>query len=166
VTGRAASKVEKKVDRKGLENRSGRSRLALMLGRDAKTDLLKSVPLFAQCSKKELAQLALVADEIDVDEGAVLTREGDRGREFFVLVEGAAEVRRKGRKVNTMSSGDFFGEIALVSERPRTATVTTTSPAQLVVVTDRSFRDLMRKQPSIQLKVLVALADRLPPEAF
>jgi CRP-like cAMP-binding protein len=138
----------------------------VMLGRDAKTDLLKRVPLFAQCSKKELAQLALVVDEVDVDEGAVLTREGDRGREFFVLVEGGAEVRRKGRKVNTMSSGDFFGEIALVSERPRTATVTTTSPAQLVVITDRAFREVMRKQPSIQLKVLSALADRLPPEAF
>ncbi len=137
-----------------------------MLRRDVKITLLKRVPLFAQCSKKELEQLALVADEIDVKEGTVLTSEGDRGREFFVLVEGTADVRRKGRKVNTMGAGDFFGEIALVSERPRTATVTATSPVRLLVVTDRAFRDLMRNLPSIQLKVLATLADRLPADAF
>jgi CRP-like cAMP-binding protein len=131
-----------------------------------KIALLKRVPLFAQCSKKELEQLALVADEIDVREGTVLTSEGDRGREFFVLVEGTADVRRKGRKVNTMGTGDFFGEIALVSERPRTATVTATSPVRLLVVTDRAFRALMRNLPSIQLKVLATLADRLPADAF
>jgi CRP/FNR family transcriptional regulator, cyclic AMP receptor protein len=137
-----------------------------VLRRDAKITLLKRVPLFAQCSKKELEQLALVADEIDVREGTVLTSEGDRGREFFVLVEGTADVRRKGRKVNTMGAGDFFGEIALVSERPRTATVTATSPVRLLVVTDRAFRALMRNLPSIQLKVLATLADRLPADAF
>ena len=132
-----------------------------MLRRDAKIELLMRVPLFAGCSKKELGEIALVADEIDVDAGKVLTREGDSGREFFVLVEGAAEVRRKGRKVGTMDAGDFFGEIALVSSRPRTATVTTTAPGRLLVVTDRAFRELMKKMPSIQLKVLTALADRL-----
>jgi CRP/FNR family transcriptional regulator, cyclic AMP receptor protein len=137
-----------------------------VLRRDVKISLLRRVPLFAQCSKKELDRLALVADELDVREGTILTTEGDRGREFFVLVEGAADVRRKGRKVNTMHAGDFFGEIALVTERPRTATVTTTSPVRLLVVTDRSFRDLMRKMPSIQLKVLSTLADRLPADAF
>ena len=132
-----------------------------MLRRDAKIELLMRVPLFAGCSKKELGEIALVADEIDVGPGKVLTREGDSGREFFVLVEGAAEVRRKGRKVRTMDAGDFFGEIALLSNRPRTATVTTTVPGSVLVVTDRAFRELMKKMPSIQLKVLTALADRL-----
>jgi CRP-like cAMP-binding protein len=137
-----------------------------VLRRDAKIDLLKRVPLFAACSKKELGHVALLADEIDVREGKVLTTEGEPGREFFVLVEGAAEVRRKGRKVNTMGRGDFFGEIALVSDRPRTATVTTTSPARLLVVTDRAFRELMKQVPSIQLKVMATLVDRLPADAF
>jgi len=132
-----------------------------MLRRDAKVELLKRVPLFAGCSKKELGEIALVADEIDFSAGKVLTREGDSGREFFVLVDGAAEVRRKGRKVRTMGSGDFFGEIALVSSRPRTATVTATAPVRLLVVTDRAFRELMQNMPSIQMKVLTALADRL-----
>jgi len=133
-----------------------------MLRRDAKIELIKRAPLFAHCSKSELGSVALVADEIDMAEGKVLTTEGDPGREFFVLIDGTAEVRRKGRKINTMSSGDFFGEIALVSNRPRTATVTATSPMRLLVVTDRAFRELMRKMPSIQSKVLAALAERVP----
>jgi CRP-like cAMP-binding protein len=137
-----------------------------VLHRDAKLELLKQVPLFAACSKRELGEIARVADEIDVRAGTVLTREGDSGREFFVLVEGEAEVRRKERKVNAMRSGDFFGEIALVSDRPRTATVTATGPSRLLVVTDRAFRELMRKMPSIQVKVLNAVVERLPPDAF
>ena len=137
-----------------------------MVHRNTKIELLKRVPLFAECSKRELAEIAHVADEIDVEGGKVLTREGDSGREFFVIVEGAADVQRKGRKVRTLGSGDFFGEIALVSKRPRTATVTTTVPGSLLVVTDRAFRELMRKVPSIQLKVLTALADRLAADAL
>src|SRR3954454_3786769 len=132
-----------------------------MLRRNAKIELLKGVPLFAHCSKKELNEVALVADEIDMPEQKTLTSEGDPGREFFVLIEGTADVRRKGRKVNAMGPGDFFGEIALVSDRPRTATVVATSPARLLVVTDRRFRRLVRKMPSIQDKVLSALAARL-----
>jgi CRP-like cAMP-binding protein len=134
-----------------------------VLHRNAKVELLKRAPLFAGCSKKELDRVARVADEIDLSEGKVLTREGERGREFFVLIDGTADVHRNGRKINTMGSGDFFGEIALVSDRPRTATVTATSPVRALVVTDRSFRDLIRDTPSIQLKVMETLAERLPP---
>jgi CRP-like cAMP-binding protein len=137
-----------------------------VLRRNAKIEILKTVPLLSQCSKKELDQVALVADELDVREGTVLTKEGDSGREFFLLVEGAAEVRRNGRRVNTMQAGDFFGEIALVSDRPRTATVTMTSSGRVLVLTDRAFRELMRTMPSIQPKVMAALADRLPADAF
>jgi CRP/FNR family transcriptional regulator, cyclic AMP receptor protein len=133
-----------------------------VLRRDAKIELLKRAPLFAHCSRKELGQVALLADELDMRDGKDLTTEGEPGREFFVLIEGTADVRRKGRKVNTMNAGDFFGEIALVSDRPRTATVTATSPVRLLVVTDRAFRELMRKVPSIQTKVLATLAERLP----
>jgi CRP/FNR family transcriptional regulator, cyclic AMP receptor protein len=133
-------------------------------GRDSKSDLLKAVPLFAGCSRKELDGIARIADEIDLREGQVLTREGDRGREFFVLIEGTADVHRRGRKINTMTAGDFLGEIALVSDRPRTATVTVTSPIRALVVTDRAFRKLMRDVPSIQMKVLQAVVARLPPD--
>jgi CRP-like cAMP-binding protein len=136
-----------------------------MPSRDGKLALLKSVPLFARCSSKELKAIGMIADEIDLPEGQVLTREGDTGREFFVLIEGTADVRRKGRKVNTMHAGDFLGEIALVADRPRTATVTATSPIRALVVTDRAFKKLLRDVPSIQLKVLEAVVERLPADA-
>jgi CRP-like cAMP-binding protein len=133
------------------------------LGRNAKIDLIRGVPLFARCTRAEVAEVAAIADEIDVPEDKELTREGDRGREFFVLLEGAAAVRRGGRKVNVLGRGDFFGEIALVSRSPRTATVTTTQPSRLLVITDARFRTLLDHSPRIQLRILEALADRLAP---
>ena len=132
-----------------------------MLRKNAKVELIKRVPLFSHCSKKELGLVAQIADEIDLPEGKTLMREGDRGREFFILVEGSADVRRRNRKVNTLQNGDFFGEIALVSQRPRTATVTTSSPVRALVVTEQSFRSLLDRAPDVQRKVLQALADRV-----
>jgi CRP/FNR family cyclic AMP-dependent transcriptional regulator len=137
-----------------------------VLHRNAKADLIKRVPLFARCSKRELTEVASLADEIDVREGKELTKEGTRGREFFVLIEGTADVERKGRKINTMRAGDFFGEIALISGAPRTATVIATSPVRALVITDRAFRSLLRNSPQMQMKVLEALAERLPVETL
>ena len=135
----------------------------MRLGKNAKIDLIKRAPLFANCSKGELAEVASIADELDLPEGRRLIREGERGREFFVLLEGEAEVTRDGTPIATMKSGDFFGEIALVSDAPRTATVTATTPVRVLVVTDRAFRSLLEHSPQIQLKVLRALAERLAP---
>ena len=135
-----------------------------MLRRNEKVELIKKVPLFAHCSKRELQEVAQLADEIDLREGKEMTRQGSRGREFFVLLEGTANVVKNGRRINTLGTGDFFGEIALVSDTPRTATVTATSPVRALVVTDRSFRRLLEDSPSIQSKVLTALAERLAPE--
>jgi len=137
-----------------------------MLHRDRKIDLLKRVPLFAGCSKKELGQVARVADEIDFRAGKTLIQEGTPGREFFVLVEGTDEIRRKGRKIDTAGPGDFFGEMALLSDQPRNATVLTTSPVDALVVTARNFRMLIEDSPLIALKVMRAVADRLPPSSF
>jgi CRP/FNR family cyclic AMP-dependent transcriptional regulator len=133
----------------------------MRLRRDAKVDLISRAPLFENCSKRELREISSIADEIDLPEGKVLMREGESGREFVVLLDGSVDVTRKGRKLATRGAGDFLGEIALVSNVPRTATVTTASPVRALVVTDRAFRELMRQVPSIQLKVLEALADRV-----
>jgi CRP-like cAMP-binding protein len=135
-----------------------------MLRKDKKVELLRRAPLFARCSARQLREVAGVADELTLPEGRDLTRQGEAGREFFVLVEGTAEVQRDGRRVNTLGAGDFLGEIALISQTPRTATVRTTSPARVLVVTAREFRRLLREMPPLQLTVLEALADRLPPE--
>jgi CRP-like cAMP-binding protein len=135
-----------------------------VLRKNAKIELLRRVPLFSGCSKQELAQIAGLADEVDVPAGKALMREGERGREFVVVLEGDVEVRKGGRKLPVRGGSEFFGEIALVSDTPRTATVTTTSPVRALVITDRDFRSLLRDSPQIQLKVLTALAERLAPE--
>jgi CRP-like cAMP-binding protein len=135
-----------------------------MLRKNAKVELIKSVPLFAECSRKDLNEIAGIADEIDLREGKELTKEGRAGREFFVLIEGEADVKKGPRRVNRMGPGDFFGEIALVTRRPRTATVVATSPVRALVITDRSFRTLLERQPEIQSKVMSALAARLGPD--
>ena len=135
-----------------------------MLRKNAKIELIKRVPLFESCSKRELEEIAGIADELSLGEGRELTHEGAAGHEFIVLIDGAADVRRKGRKVNSLGGGDFLGEIALITGAPRTATVTTTAPSRLLVVTARDFKTLLRRMPSLQVKVLETLAGRLPDE--
>jgi len=137
-----------------------------MLGHNSKIDLIKRVPLFASASKSELAEIATIADEIDLPGGKTVIQEGDTGREFFVLVEGTAEVIRGGKRVASLGPGDFFGEIALIAKTPRNATITTTSPVRALVITDRAFRQLLDHSPTIAVGVLVALAERLAPTAL
>jgi CRP-like cAMP-binding protein len=138
--------------------------VALGLGRDGKEKLVSTVPLFSGLSRKELSQVASLADELDFKPGKVLIREGDPGREFFILVEGAAEISRGGKTIAKRQPGDFFGEVALMCDRPRVATVTTTEPSVALVITDRDFRTLVAKSPKIALKVLQAVGERLPPD--
>ena len=135
------------------------------LRRDAKVELLKKAPLFADCSKTELRALAKTADELDLREGPVMTREGRPGREFFVLVDGSALVTKKGKKVAELKGGDWFGEIALLTDTPRTATVTATSAVDVLVITDRRFKAVVETMPSIALKVLSSVSERLTQDA-
>ena len=137
----------------------------MRLRKDAKLELLRQVPLFAGCSKRELSDIATLADELALPEGTTLIREGKLGHEFFLLVEGDVEVRRKGRKVASLGNGTFFGEMALVSARPRNATVTASSPVRVLVVHEQAFRRLLRDSPGIQLKVMQTLADRVTENA-
>jgi CRP/FNR family transcriptional regulator, cyclic AMP receptor protein len=137
-----------------------------VLRRNQKVELIKHAPLFANCSKRELEEIAHLADEIDLNQGKEMTRQGSPGREFFVLLEGEADVAKDGRVINQLSAGDFFGEIALVSDTPRTATVTASTPVRALVITDRDFRHLLKDQPEIQSKVLAALAARLAPDVL
>ena len=135
-----------------------------MLRKNAKIELLKRVPLFERCSQRELAQIAALADELDLPAERNLTNEGTGGFEFIVLVDGAADVVRKGKVVNELGPGDFVGEIALVTGEPRTATVKTRGPSRILVMTASGFRSLMREVPSIQEKVLAAVTARIPDE--
>ncbi len=138
----------------------------MKLGKNSKVDLIRHVPLFAACSKNELAEIASIADEIDLPEGKAIIKEGESGREFIVLIEGTADVERGGRKVASIGPGDFVGEIALIAKTPRNATITTTSPVRALVITDRAFRQLLEHSPQIQIGVLTALAERLAPTSL
>jgi CRP/FNR family transcriptional regulator, cyclic AMP receptor protein len=132
-----------------------------VLRKNAKIELLKRVPLFERCSKRELSEIAMLADELDLPSARDLTKEGASGFEFIVIVEGEAEVRRGVRVVNKLGPGDFVGEIALVSGKPRTATVRTRGPARVLVLNASGFRQLMRDVPSIKDKVLEAVTARI-----
>jgi CRP-like cAMP-binding protein len=136
------------------------------LRKDAKLELLRRVPLFAGCSKRELSEISTLADELSLPAGAKLIEEGRQGHEFFVLVDGQVDVRAKGREATSLDGGSFFGEMALVSSRPRNATVIATSPVRVLVVHEQAFRRLLRDSPQIQLKVLHALADRAAENAL
>jgi CRP-like cAMP-binding protein len=137
-----------------------------MLRKNAKVELIRKAPLFSNCSKRELEEIASLADEIDFPEGKTLIKEGERGREFFVVIEGTVDVRQKGRKLKPRGGAECFGEMALILDAPRMATVTTTSPVRALVLTDRAFRSLVERSPDIQLKILRSLAERLAPETI
>ncbi len=128
---------------------------------DQKLELLKRTPLLEALGRKELEAVGMLVDEIDVPAGQVLMREGDTGREFFVLVDGNVGIDRGGTRVATLAGGDFFGEIALLAERPRTATATADGPTRLLVLGHREFHSLMDQFPAIRTCVLEALAGRI-----
>jgi len=149
----------KRIDQEGIQR-------FVRLHKNAKIDLIKRVPLFSHCTKRQLEAIASQADEIDIAEGRSLVEEGERGREFVVIIEGSADVIRKGRRINTLGSGDFVGEIALLLNTPRTATVTTTAPTRVLVLTDRAFRHVAQEMPSVHESLLKGLADRLQTDAL
>lgn len=128
---------------------------------DQKLELLKRTPLLAGMNEHDLEEVGRLADEVDVPAGKVLTKEGDPGREFFMIVDGAVRIERGGQLIRTIGPGDFFGDIALVVERPRMATATADADTQLLVVGHREFHSLMDRFPSIRICVLESIAHRL-----
>ena len=133
----------------------------MLLRADTRVELIQRVPLFELCSKRELRRIAALADERSVNSGTALITEGKPGSEFFVVVEGELEVRRKGRRIRRLGAGSFVGEIALLSQSPRTATVVAMTPLQVLVITRRDFVDLLDAMPFLWLKVARTLADRV-----
>jgi CRP-like cAMP-binding protein len=137
--------------------------VTLSLG--ARIEFLRRVPIFAGCSRAELREVALSADEVAYAEGHVLTREGQRGREFFVLVEGTARVTKDGRTLADLRTGDWLGEIAILTHSPRTASARATSPVRALVLTDQAFRRIVEATPRIALRVLASVGQRLEHDA-
>jgi CRP-like cAMP-binding protein len=131
-----------------------------LFSQNTKVEALRRVPLFAGLSKKELEQLAKQAEDMEIEQGKTLCTEGETGREFFAIVEGEAEVTRGGRAIATRGAGDFVGEIALLADVDRTATVTAKTPLRVFVLTRQAFHSLVAASPGVEQKVLLALAER------
>lgn len=122
---------------------------------------LATVPLFARCSSGDLAKIARLTDEIDVEAGRALVVEGDPGHEAFVVLEGTASISQGGVEVATVGPGAVFGEMALIDRVPRNATVTATTPMQLLVIGQREFSGLLDEAPDFRNSIMAALADRV-----
>ncbi len=129
--------------------------------KNRKTQVLSEVLLFSGCNRKELDKISSLATEVDVPAGKVLAREGTPGREFYVILEGKASVSIEGRDVATLGPGDFFGEMALLDQGPRVATVIADSPMEVAVLDPREFSTLVEEHPGVARKILKVLAQRL-----
>jgi CRP-like cAMP-binding protein len=129
--------------------------------RDDYIKYLAQVPLFSACSQDELRRLSRHTTEIPVAEGHELVKEGDPGLEFFIVVEGHAKVTRRGRKVGELGPGSFFGELAVLVDRPRNATVTALTPMEVIVLHRREFTAALEEAPRLSRKIMTGMAARL-----
>ena len=128
---------------------------------DPKLDLIASVPLFAGLNRREIEFLGKLMDDVDVPDGKVLTREGARGGEFFIVLEGSVRIERGGKELNRLGPGDFLGEIALIDQGPRTATAIADGAVRLMVLTSTGFASMLSQNPGVETKILRVLASRV-----
>lgn len=132
-----------------------------MASKSAQLEHLRGVPLFAGCSKRELAAIQRVGDEITMADGTVIIDQGQFGREAFVVLDGSVIVKRNGRKVATLGRGDVVGELSLLDHGPRTASAICVGDCSLFVLEQRHFRGLLEEHPMVAMKLLTALAERI-----
>ncbi|HMK99509.1 MAG TPA: cyclic nucleotide-binding domain-containing protein [Acidimicrobiales bacterium] len=130
-------------------------------GRARKMELLASMAMFSACSRRELGQVAAVAVQGELPEGAVLTRQGQKGGLAYVIGQGEAEVVRDGRRLASLGPGDVVGELSLIDGEPRSATVRALTPLQVLEINADDLRRLLRKAPGVRRKLLEALSERL-----
>jgi CRP/FNR family transcriptional regulator, cyclic AMP receptor protein len=121
---------------------------------------LKAIPLFAGLSRKERRALAPRADEVELEQGRVIVREGEWAYEFFAIEDGTAEVRRGEQLLAELGPGDFFGEMGLVGDTRRNANVIASSPLKVVVMTAQAFRQTSRELPDVAAKIRAAIEER------
>jgi CRP-like cAMP-binding protein len=123
---------------------------------------LRSVPLFDSLSNDARRAIASHADEIEPPEGTELVRQGEFAYEFFVLEDGTAEVVRDGEQIAELGPGDFLGEMGIVSQAVRNATVRTTSPGRVIVMTEQAFRSMRLLNPDVADRIEAAVEERCP----
>ena len=131
------------------------------MARSSDLDYLKTVPLFATFSKRDLRRLAKAADDVDIRPGYVIVEEGRPGHGFYLILEGTATVRRNNRKIVTLGPGEYFGELALLDRGPRNATVVADTTMRLLVLGPREFGGVIDEVPGLARKLLTSMAQRL-----
>lgn len=134
----------------------------MLTNRHSIEDSLKKVPLFSQCSRRELTQIARLSTRTHVRAGKEVTAEGAVGREFLVIVSGTATVRKDGVEVAKLGPGDHFGEVALLGRIPRTATVVADTDLVVDAFNRHEFASLLDSSPTLAREMLVSVASRLP----
>jgi CRP/FNR family transcriptional regulator, cyclic AMP receptor protein len=137
-----------------------------VLSRTSKASALRRVPLFSSCSKRELSQIAAMTTEMDVAPAEVIVSEGDQTREFYIIVSGTADVSRQGTLLRSLQPGDSFGELAILLDAPRSATVSATSSTHLLVIDEPNFFKLIHEAEGLHRKIVTALCERLAPVAL
>jgi Cyclic nucleotide-binding domain len=133
----------------------------LGLRRSEKVQLLRQVPLFRELNQHHVGQIAGYADEVSFDPGSVLMRQGQAGREFFLIADGSVRVERDGQVVAHLGHGDFVGEMSLLDGQVRSATVIAETPSTFLVIRGRSFDELLEKVPDLARKMLYILSRRI-----
>ena len=131
------------------------------MARDSHLDKLADVPLFSALSRKDLQRIAKASDEVDVKAGRVLVDQGKTGHEFFLILDGQATVRRNGKAVAGLTSGDYFGELSLLSREPRDASVVADTDMKLLILGQREFTGMLDSVPGLAAKILAIMARRL-----
>ena len=122
---------------------------------------LAAIPLFSSVSEPELSEIACWFDAKNVSADTCLIGEGSAGYTFFVLAEGGASVSAGGEQIGTLGAGDFFGEIAILGDGRRSATVRTTEPSRVLVMFGTEFRRLQQTQPEIGARIEATMGERV-----
>jgi len=131
------------------------------VAKDQKAELIGSVPMFCRLGKREQEQVAQLLTEVEVPAGKVLMRQGESGHEMFIVISGAFRIERDGEAINEAGPGAVLGEMSLIAQGPRTATVTATKPSTLFVAVHGEFNELMAGHPEIRMQVLDGLATKV-----
>jgi CRP-like cAMP-binding protein len=125
------------------------------------TEFLAKVPLFASCTTEEIERIATAAQENDFDAGQLIITQGTPGQAFYLILSGRVEILRDGRSFGAYGPGDFFGEMSLLDNAPRSATIRALDPTRCLMLSSWDFKALLEEYPSIAVKLLEVLSRRL-----
>ena len=131
------------------------------MNKDPKLELLRGVPLFDTCKTRELEGLMPLFDEIDVPDGYVIAREGEREGQFAIIVDGTVRLDRHGDVFHRIGHGEYIGEMALIDDGPRTASAVSDGPVKLLVMSPQDFRALVNRSVALRAAIFETLARRI-----